>query len=376
MSYCRVPIKRQPDSLPRILGARIALMKKFYPILEDKEELHQLLLKANGTISLTSPDEMAYFGPMQVGTPPQDFTIIFDTGSSDFWVPSVKCRARACRGKHLYNSAASTTYQAVNTPFSLQYGTGAVSGVLSKDTVAIGGIVAREQVFAEMTSSPGSEFNDTPFDGICGMGYPALSSAKANPPFFNMMAQGSVNSPIFAFYLRKGPDGSSGGHMTLGGYDPADFIGNIVWLPIADRAYWLVAMNSISINGRVVGEATEAILDTGTSLIAGPKDAVNSINRMIGAVSFGEGMSLIDCKRIPTLPIIKIKLGGLATFSLRPVDYVIQADRNTCISGFVGVDFKTSKGKAGWVIGDVFLRPYFSIYDAGNDRVGLAIARP
>lgn len=351
-------------------------MKKFYPILRDPQELQHLLLKSNGTIILASPDEMAYFGPMQVGTPPQDFTIIFDTGSSDFWVPSVSCRARACRGKHLYNAAASSSHQAMNQPFSIQYGTGAVSGSLSKDTVRIGGIEAREQVFAEVTSSPGSEFNDTPFDGICGMAYPALSSAKVNPPFFNMMAQGSVSSPVFSFYLRKGPDGTSGGHMTLGGYDPSDFIGNVVWLPVVDRAYWLVSMNAVTINGQTVGQPTEAILDTGTSLIAGPKDAVNRINRMIGAVSFGEGMSIIDCGRIRSLPIIKIKLGGFATFSLRPIDYVIQPDSRTCISGFVGVDFKTSKGQAGWVIGDVFLRPYYSIYDAANDRVGLAIARP
>jgi len=347
-------------------------MKKFFPILSDPNDL--LMLKDN-IVSLSSPDEMAYYGPMQVGTPPQNFTIIYDTGSSDFWVPSVRCSAQACRGKNLYNSATSSTFQKMDEPFSIQYGTGSVSGILSEDTVRIGGIEARGQVFAEMTNSPGTEFNGTPFDGICGMGYPALSSAKKTPPFFNMMAQGNVKEPVFSFYLRKGPDGKSGGHMTLGGYDPRDFIGNIVWLPVIDRAYWLVSMDAATINGRSVGGATEAILDTGTSLIACPKDVAQRINRIIGGVSVGEGMNAVACNRVRGLPNIKIKLGGLATFTLRPVDYIIQTD-GTCISGFVGVDFKTSKGKPGWVIGDVFLRPYFSIYDAGSDRVGLAIARP
>lgn len=227
-----------------------------------------------------------------------------------------------------------------------------------------------------MLNSPGNEFNDTPFDGICGMGYPALSSMKAPPPFFTMMAQGAVSSPVFSFYLRKDrATGRSGGFMVLGGYDPADYIGNIAWLPILDRAYWLVSLQTARVGAQTVAGESEAILDTGTSLIACPKDVSTRINRAIGGVSVGGGTYAVSCDRLRTLPLIKIKLGGFATFSLRPVDYIINVG-DTCISGFVGVDFKTSQGKDGWIIGDVFLRPYMSIYDAGNNRVGLAIAKP
>lgn len=128
----RIPIEKQPESMAKLLRSRTALMKKFFPILQDKDDL--LMLLKDNSVALASPDEMAYFGPMQIGTPPQNFTIIFDTGSSDFWVPSASCRAQACRGKKVYRSSASSSYKSLDRKFSIQYGTGAVSGVLSKVT--------------------------------------------------------------------------------------------------------------------------------------------------------------------------------------------------------------------------------------------------
>jgi saccharopepsin len=184
-----------------------------------------------------------------------------------------------------------------------------------------------------------------------------------------------VSSPVFAFYLKGLKDGSPGGSMTVGFWDPEAFIDKIVWIPVIDRSYWTVPLRNLRVGNELIPSSkSQAIIDTGTSLMACPKAASDRINQLIGGVNIGDGTYGVNCDTIPQLPMIKLKMGH-ATFTLRPIDYIIRVG-DTCVSGFIGVDFNLPQGYPGWIIGDVFLRPYYSIYDAGNDRVGFAIAKP
>lgn len=73
---------------------------------------------------------------MSLGTPPQEFELLFDTGSSWLWVPDTTCEA--CQAHHTFNPALSSTYQTNKEYIHLEYGKGSCSGFISTDNARIG----------------------------------------------------------------------------------------------------------------------------------------------------------------------------------------------------------------------------------------------
>ncbi|KAI5727196.1 hypothetical protein M8J76_015912 [Diaphorina citri] len=319
-----------------------------------------------------------YYGTISLGTPPQEFKVIFDTGSSNLWIPSQHCSILniACMTHNKYNDAKSSTFKKNGTQFAIRYGSGAVSGYLSQDTLRIGDLTIKNQVFGEAIKEPGFTFVAAKFDGILGMGYDNIAVDGVEPPFYNIIQQKLLEKNVFGFYLNRNASDENGGEIMFGGVDKDKFVGDITYSPVSRKGYWQFGVESIKIEKNVYCSNCQAIADTGTSLIIGPSKVIAELNKLIGAVPLANGPAKVDCDNLDKMPNVDIILGG-KNFTLTPTDYVLKvsiASSSMCLSGFAGMDIPPPAGPI-WILGDVFIGKFYTVFDMDNNQVGFAQAK-
>ncbi|KAK4982938.1 aspartic proteinase precursor [Elasticomyces elasticus] len=314
-----------------------------------------------------------YFSEIAIGTPPQEFKVVLDTGSSNLWVPSTECGSIACYLHTKYDSSASSTYKKNGTSFEIRYGSGSLSGFVSQDTMQIGDVKIKHQDFAEATSEPGLAFAFGRFDGILGLGYDTISVNQMVPPFYNMLDQGLLDEPVFAFYLSDTNDKEAESEAIFGGVNKDHYTGKMTKIPLRRKAYWEVDLDAITFGDQTAElDNTGVILDTGTSLIALPSTLADLLNKEMGAKKSYNGQYTVECSKRDSLPDLTFTLTGY-NFTITPYDYILEV-QGSCISAFMGIDFPEPAGPLA-ILGDAFLRKWYSVYDLGTHSVGLAKAR-
>merc|ERR1711981_1502167 len=299
-----------------------------------------------------------FYGPIKVGG--QDFKVIFDTGSANVWVPGKACNFLTCWMHPRYDESKSSTYEKDGRKYNVQYGSGPVEGVFSKDTVTVGSIDVKSQPFAEVSKVSFGPLNIAfaagKFDGLMGLG------------FKSMIDQKLISEPVFAFYLQE--DATQQGELVFGGIDKNHYTGDLVDVPLISESYWEVSLDAMKFGGSaVISSPQKAIIDSGTSLLAGPKDTVAALAKQVGATSIAGKEYVIDCSKKSSLPDLEVTLGGKA-FTLSADDYVLSVS-GQCLFAFIGLDVPPPRGPL-WIMGDVFMRKYYCVFDYGNKKMRIA----
>ncbi|KAM3872252.1 pepsin A-like [Diretmus argenteus] len=316
-----------------------------------------------GTESMTNDADMSYYGVISIGTPPQSFRVLFDTGSSNLWVPSLYCNDQACKAHRRYNPQQSSTFKMGNQPLSIWYGTGSMTGYLASDTVQVGGITVANQVFGmSQTEAPFMDYMQ--WDGVLGLAFQSLAADNVVPVFDNMVKQNAVSQPFFSVYLSGNVE--KGSEVIFGGVDSSHYTGQVTWIPLTSETYWQIKMDSVIVNGQTVAcsGGCQAIIDTGTSLIVGPNSDINNLNSRVGASTNNYGQAIVDCRNIQSMPEVTFTLNGHA-FTIPATAYTFKNSYG-CNTGF-------GHGAFGqlWILGDVFIREYYTIFHTQAKQIGL-----
>ncbi|XP_026511069.1 gastricsin-like [Terrapene carolina triunguis] len=317
--------------------------------------------------------DASYYGEISIGTPPQNFLVLFDTGSSNLWVPSVYCQSQACSNHARFNPSQSSTYSSNGQTFSLQYGSGSLTGFFGYDTMTLQNIAVTNQEFGLSENEPGTNFIYAQFDGILGMAYPSLAVGGATTALQGMLQENLLSQPIFSFYLSSQPSSQYGGEVVFGGVDSSLYSGQIYWAPVTQELYWQIGIDEFAIGGQATGwcsQGCQAIVDTGTSLLTVPQQFMNSFLQDVGAQANEYGEYVVDCSSIQSLPTISFTINGVS-FPLPPSAYILN-NNGYCSVGVEQTYLPSQNGQPLWILGDVFLRQYYSVYDMGNNRIGFA----
>jgi hypothetical protein len=340
---------------------------------------------------------LQYYGEVMVGTPPQKFVVIFDTGSGHLMVPSVKCDSPACKKHKRFMANASSTYVPIGwaddplTPATddnerdtmvVNFAMGDAVGQYARDRVCLGNSqnFCATADFVETTEESDDPFEPAEWDGILGLGQSVSDAAEFN--IFGVMATNStphMRQPIFAVYLGRRIEDDS--EITFGGVREERMESPLTWVPVSVEGYWQFQFADILVDGKSLGlckkhgkNQCQGVIDTGSSLFMGPDQ---DLVPLLTALKFPHDTQR-NCSETEVFPKLAFVIAN-KRFEMSPEDYMDrsqdghQPGTQTCWAHMMPVR-DTGRGPI-FVMGMPFLRAFYTAFDVTKKMIGFAVAK-
>jgi hypothetical protein len=343
---------------------------------------------------------LQYYGEVEVGTPAQKFTVIFDTGSGHLLVPSVQCESDACKMHKVFAAHNSSTAMPVgwaDEPLKraedendrdtkvINFASGDAVGQFTRDRVCLGGstLFCTTADFIELTEESDDPFKDAEWDGVLGLGQSISDAPEFN--IFGVMSQSDTTTPkmaqpLFAVYL--GRHVSDDAEITFGSFRKERMAEPFTWVPVSEEGYWQFQFSDFTIDGKSTGlcskygkRGCQAVLDTGSSLMMGPK---GDLDQLLLALHFGNDTQK-NCSKDFKFPKLGFTIAG-KSFEMEPSDYMDRSHDETTPKGMelcwahlmpIG---DMGRGPI-MVLGMPFLRTFYTAYSMKEKKIGIALAK-
>jgi len=334
---------------------------------------------------------MAYHADFTMGG--QKIQGLFDTGSFELVVRGTRC-AHCKHPTAAYDHTKSKTYKLNGTTEQHVYGSGPCVSVMEYDEVCVGHMCSPQQSFWEITDHRIPVLDQATFAAIVGIG---PSFGFGNKEQTLLMSYGIDE---FSICLQK--ESGADGFLTWGTIaTPAEKKASFITTPSIGEHHWTATMTDINFGAptaagqKIVcapGECA-AIIDSGTSLIAAPREHLMQLSALLSAAvpSIAE-----DCSNMHLLPTLHFTMGDGKHFTLPPSAYImrltgatVEASNiwdvlffkpkikklNTCMPAFMQMDMPSEHGML-WILGMPFFRHYHSSFDRVNKEMHFAKAGP
>ena len=319
------------------------------------------------SIKLKNYSNQQFYGPISIGTPPQTFSAIFDTGSSHFLVKSKSCLQSSCTQLQSYDRDLSTSFISLGHSLTSTFGSGKLSGIINKDKIKLAGVETYTEI-GEIEKEEGEIFDYSEFSGIVGLGM----NKNTDKGFFDDLYEtGQIFSNFFAFYISLDEDETS--ELHLGEWDKSKFKHPILWVDIEDvSSFWTVKITEVRFGDlklELCEDGCLASIDSGSSLLLAP---ARDIEVMVSSLRLST-----DLLEMPDLVLV---IGG-HELRIPATSYMV-----TVVNGeeedpgqhsqpynkefFFG--FLEHENDELWILGTVFMHSYYTIFDRENLQIGLA----
>lgn len=325
--------------------------------------------------------DLQWYGNISVGTPPQELTVVFDTGSYTLEFASVAC-GTACAGQTLFDGSKSSTYKNGGKKSTISFSTGVgvdpvesdadytLNLLSGSDVVSVAGVSAGNIALYTITNQT-PKFDIDPFSGIQGMGPQAQG-------FFAGLEKNGLSS-LFSMYLT--PLSKGGAELTFGGIDTSKYTGTLEYAALpSGSSDWEITSTGLYINGKTTSTlkgTRQIIFDSGTSNVLFDTDIAEAIYAQISSdivpYSAEPGAYGIACSKIASLPAtidigFKTTAGKAFNLTIPSAELSVgpfAGQTTTCqtlINAFDGLN----------LVGGSLLKHYYTVYDVGNQRMGFA----
>lgn len=337
---------------------------------------------------------LQYYGEVTIGSPPQKFVVIFDTGSGHLMVPSGKCDSPACAKHRRFMDNASSTALAIGWPDAplkavkqddadrdtmiVNFAMGDATGQYARDKICLGSYCAMAD-FVETTEESDDPFLNAEWDGILGLGQGVSDAPEFN--IFAVLASDSkpkMQQPIFAVYLGRNIEDDS--EISFGAVREERMRGPMTWVPVSVEGYWQFTFSDMLVDGKPLDlckkygkRQCQGVVDTGSSLFMGPDP---DLVPLLHALQF-PGSTKQNCSKTKVFPKLSFVIAG-KTFEMQADDYMDRSEQDapagmqTCWAHMMSIG-DTGRGPI-FVMGMPFLRAFYTAFDVKQKKIGFAVA--